>query len=166
MFKVLFEEVMPNYNTSNVDMLFQNVPQPWHAQSSYMHEVALAVKLVDESKFYPACQAIFAKQEDFFDSNCMDKTRMQIYDELIAIVASVGVDPALVKAQVELKGDGNAGNECTLLMKFAVKYHRVRSIHVTPTVLLNGIEAPDVGSGWTAEQWKEKIDSVIGTPVV
>lgn len=66
MFKVLYEEVMPNYTDGNVDMLFQNVPQPWHAQSSYMHEVALAVKIVDESKFYEACQAIFAKQENFF----------------------------------------------------------------------------------------------------
>lgn len=73
MFKVLYEEVMPEYADGKVEMLFQNVPQPWHAQSSYMHEVALAVKLVDESLFYEACQAIFAKQDSFFGKYWAEK---------------------------------------------------------------------------------------------
>ena len=46
-------------------------------------------------------------------------------------------------------------------MKWAVKYHRVRSIHVTPTVLVNGIEAPDISSGWTGDQWDEKIAALL-----
>lgn len=51
-------------------------------------------------------------------------------------------------------------------MKFAVKYHRVRSIHVTPTVLLNGIEAPDISSGWSSSEWKNKIDSLFSETAV
>ena len=43
---------------TSVDLLFQCVPQPWHAQSSYMHEVALAVKMLDESKFFDAAAAV------------------------------------------------------------------------------------------------------------
>ena len=42
----------------SVDCLFQCVPQPWHAQSSYMHEAALAVKMLDESKFFDAAAAV------------------------------------------------------------------------------------------------------------
>ena len=37
----------------------------------------------------------------------------------------------------------------TQAMKWYVKYHRLRSIHVTPTVLCNGLEAVEIGSAWT-----------------
>ena len=50
--------------------------------------------------------------------------------------------------------------ETTKLLKFAIKYHRIRGVHVTPTVFVNGIEAPDISSGWTAEQWIEKLKSI------
>ena len=88
---MLNDEVMPSHRDSGVDMVFQNVPQPWHPQSSYMHEVSLAVKIVDESKFFSACSAIFAAQENFFDDKTADKTRNQIYDALVEVVAVVGV---------------------------------------------------------------------------
>ena len=135
------------------DTLFQNVPQPWHPQSTWMHEVSLAVKALDESKFYAATAAIFAVQEKFFDSEVEDKSRKQILTELAEIVApATGLDASAVLAQVALAGEGNKGSATTQQIKWAVKYHRCRGIHVTPTVLLNGLEAPDVSSGWTAEQ--------------
>ena len=57
---VTLMEVMPALKEQGkpVDLLFQCVPQPWHAQSSYMHEVALAVKALDESKFFDAAAAV------------------------------------------------------------------------------------------------------------
>ena len=58
-------------------------------------------------------------------------------------------------------GEGNSGNKTTGQMKFAIKYHRVRSVHVTSTVFLNGVESPDISSGWTAEQWHEKIAALL-----
>jgi hypothetical protein len=30
-------------------------------------------------------------------------------------------------------------------------------VHVTPTVFLNGLEAPDISSGWGLGEWNEKI---------
>lgn len=46
-------------------------------------------------------------------------------------------------------------------IKWSVKYHRARSVHVTPTVFLNGLEAPDISSGWTNAEWKEKIKGIL-----
>lgn len=147
-----------------VDLLFQNVPQPWHAQSSYMHEVSLAVKAVDPSSFFPAVGALFDAQARFFDDQVMDKTRNQIYAECVDVVcAAAPVDREAVLAKLRLAGEGNAGNGVTLAMKWAIKYHRVRSVHVTPTVFLNGVEAPDISSGWTVDQWKAKLDALVGT---
>ena len=111
-----------------VDLLLQCVPQPWHAQSAYMHEVALAVKSIDGSKFFPACEALFAAQESFFDAATADKSRNQIYSELAAVVAAAtGLDAAVVLDQLTCQGEGNCGNKTTLQMKWAIKYHRVRS---------------------------------------
>lgn len=137
-----------------------------HPQSSLMHEVALAVKAVDESKFFPAARLLLAAQAQFFDDRVMDKTRSQLYSELVAVVSQAGVDEAALHRQLALTGAGNSGNAVTIHVKFATKYHRARSIHVTPTVLLNGIEAPDISSGWTPEQWREKLDPIlaVGSP--
>jgi hypothetical protein len=146
-----------------IDVLFQCVPQPWHPQGAYMHEVALAVKCIDESLFFTAATALFDKQEQFFDGPTQDKSRNQIYSELAAVVAAAtGLEATAIAEYVTCAGEGNGGNKATAQMKWAAKYHRVRSIHVTPTVLLNGIEAPDVSSGWTVEQWQEKIVAVLG----
>jgi len=116
MFDCLYGDVMPPLMAAGqVDWLFQCVPQPWHPQSSYMHEVALAVKLVDESKFMPAASALFAAQSQFYDTATADKTRNQIYDNLVAVVAAAvpGLDSEAVRSLVALKGTGNDGNRVT-----------------------------------------------------
>ena len=43
-------------------------------------------------------------------------------------------------------------------IKWAVKYHRCRGVHVTPTVHVNGLEAGIVSSGWSGEQWRAFIE--------
>eukprot|EP00618_Florenciella_parvula_P019380 CAMPEP_0119517262 /NCGR_PEP_ID=MMETSP1344-20130328/34205_1 /TAXON_ID=236787 /ORGANISM="Florenciella parvula, Strain CCMP2471" /LENGTH=209 /DNA_ID=CAMNT_0007554835 /DNA_START=57 /DNA_END=686 /DNA_ORIENTATION=+ len=171
MFVALTTQVLnagPDKFGGQVELVFQNVPQPWHAQSSYMHEVALAVSLVNEAAFYPAVSAIFEAQTDFFDDKVMDKTRSQVYSDLIDVVvpalAAAGfaeVTADAIGEKLALTGEGNSGSAVTLPMKWAIKYHRLRSIHVTPTVLVNGIEAPDISSGWTGEQWDEKIAALL-----
>jgi protein-disulfide isomerase len=110
MFDTLYNEVMPEFKAGGqVDWLFQNVVQPWHAQSSPAHKVALAVKRIDESKFFAASNAIFAVQTQFSDDKTMDKSRNQIYDELTAVVARVeGLDAAAVRSEVNA---GNAVNQ-------------------------------------------------------
>ena len=111
-----------------VDLLLQCVPQPWHAQSAYMHEAALAVKSIDESKFFVACEALFAAQEAFFDAPTADKSANQIKAELAEVVSkATDLDTAAVIEQLAIKGEGNCGNSTTPNMKWAIKYHRVRS---------------------------------------
>ena len=71
------------------------------------------------------------------DDDSFDKTRGQIYAELCALAATIeGVDAEAVAAALKLTGPGNAGTGVTQAIKWAVKYHRCRGIHVTPTVLV------------------------------
>ena len=76
------------------------------------------------------------------------------------VAAATGLEAAKIMEMLTV-GEGNSGNKTTGQMKFAIKYHRVRSVHVTPTVFLNGVESPDISSGWTAEQWHEKIAALL-----
>jgi hypothetical protein len=46
-------------------------------------------------------------------------------------------------------------------LKWSTRYHRVRSVHVTPTVFLNGLETPDISSSFTAAEWQDKINSIL-----
>ena len=54
----------------------------------------------------------------------------------------------------------NGLGEATKLLKFAIKHHRVRGVHVTPTVFVNSIEAPDISSSWNADKWMEKLKAI------
>ena len=46
-------------------------------------------------------------------------------------------------------------------IKFVTKFHRMRGVHVTPTVYANGLEAVEVSSGWNVDQWKEFVDKLL-----
>ena len=47
------------------------------------------------------------------------------------------------------------------LMKFYVKLGRQTGVHVSPSVLVNGL-AVDTSSGWTREEWFAFFDRVLG----
>lgn len=138
-----------------VQFVMHNVPQPWHPQSCMMHEASFAVKNVDEAMFRPFVSAVFSHQDQFLDSACFEKSRSDIYEDLANIAAGIGVNKAAVLEQLALKGEGNGGNAVTQQMKFAAKFHRNRGMHVTPTVLANGLEASHISSGWTIEEWTD-----------
>lgn len=157
-FETITTSVAPKYE-GRVSFVIHSVVQPWHAQSSYMHEASLAVlEVAGPGKFWDYAGALFSSQERFFDDAVYNKSRKQIYDELAAVASSVGVDAAAVLDRLQLSGPGNAGNAVTQRLKWATKLHRISGVHVTPTVFLNGLEAGIVSSGWSPEQWRNFLD--------
>ena len=46
-------------------------------------------------------------------------------------------------------------------LKWSTRYHRVRSVHVTPTVFLNGLETSEISSSFTAAEWQDKINNIL-----
>lgn len=138
--------------------VLHQVPQPWHAQGSYVHEAALAVKEVAPDLYPNYIGAIYEcfDKGKFTDRDTWEKSRTQINAELCDLAASGGVDRAATAAKLAMRAsaDGNnVGNEVTQAVKWICKHHRTRGVHVTPTVHVNGLEAGIVSSGWTPEQW-------------
>ena len=167
MFDTVFRSLIPTLETKNliggIQFLWQSVPQPWHAQSCCMHDAIMAASILDVEKTPTYIFNIFAKQTDFFDDQAKNLSRVQIYEKLATIGGESGYDISSLSALLSLedvRGNEGLGN-VTQYLKWAVKYHRVRGVHVTPTVFINGIEAPDVSSGWCDTEWLEKLQPMI-----
>jgi len=91
-------------------------------------------------------------------------TRAQINDALVSVAVGCGVDKAAMDAAMARKhveGSLNTGNAATPALKKFVRYHRVRGVHVTPTVFVNGIEATEIGSSWTGDQWRDYVAAAL-----
>ena len=163
MFAALTDGGVIERSGDNVCFIIHQVPQPWHAQGSYVHEAALACKEVAPNKYQNFVAAIYRQfdQGKFTDRHSWDKSRSEINAELVNLAATVGVDAASMSSKLAMRtsmdGD-NVGNEMTQAMKWAVKHHRTRGVHVTPTVFVNGLEAGIVSSGWTGEQWMQFLE--------
>ena len=167
MFDTVFRSLIPALESKNligsIQFLWQSVPQPWHAQSCCMHDAIMAASILDIEKTPTYILNIFAKQTDFFDDQTKNLSRVQIYENLAAIGGESGYDISSLSALLSLEDvEGNEGlGNVTQHLKWAVKYHRVRGVHVTPTVFINGIEASDVSSGWSDTEWLEKLQPMI-----
>lgn len=126
-----------------------------------MHEAGYAVQKVDSNKFYDFSAALFDQQKDFFDVNVVNETRNATYKRLAKIAGSVGVDEGKVYKLLEVSDkpgeDGalNSGNGVTDDVKVQVKANRMTGVHVTPTVVFDGVQINEISSGWSVEQWEE-----------
>ena len=160
-YKTFTEQVLPHYGDAVKFVVYHQV-QPWHPQSTLLHEAAIAVTMVGgEDAFWKFSTALYASQTDFFDANVYDKSRTQIYRELAASPAHPRTSPRRMSCpssrRVAEEGSLNTGNATTQTLKFHVKLGRQTGIHVSPTTTLNGMVC-DTSSGWTLDQWKEFLD--------
>ncbi|KAL8393309.1 hypothetical protein RB595_003189 [Gaeumannomyces hyphopodioides] len=167
MFDTIAKDVAPSLRKdpqlgSRVQIIFRQQVQPWHPSSTLAHEAAVAVLRLAPSRFWDFAQALFAAQRDFFDVSVASETRNQTYRRLARLAASsAGVaedDVFALLAVPDRPGpDGalNSGNGTTDDLKVLVKMARLVGVHVSPTVILDGVVAAEVSSGWSAEQWME-----------
>ena len=166
MYNTVYNDVLPKLaGKTDLNIVVNQVPQPWHPQGTYVHEAAFAVKAAAPDAYPAYLSAVYKAFESgkFKDDDTIDKSRKQIYAELLDLLATgddtlKAVDVAAVTKLLTLQGEGNAGTPMTQHIKWACKYHRSRGVHVTPTVHVNGLEAGIVSSGWTGEQWLKFIE--------
>ncbi|KAH7930623.1 hypothetical protein BV22DRAFT_1028084 [Leucogyrophana mollusca] len=131
--------------------------QPWHGSSIYTHEAALAVARVAPEQFWSFSLALFKKQTDFFDIPASTLTPIQIREKLVALAEQViGPNKAgEVKELLTLKSTPNGGIAVTDDLKYTIKFSRQNGVHVSPTVLWDGLIAGEVSSSWGEKEWTE-----------
>jgi protein-disulfide isomerase len=150
--------------SDRVVTIFRQQIQPWHPSSTLTHEAGFAVLKVQPDKFYAFSAALFAQQKAFFDANVVNETRNSTYKRLAAIAGQVGVDEGKVYQLLEISdkpdedGGLNAGNGVTDFVKAQTKFNRAQGVHVTPTVVFDGVVNNEISSSWTEEQWEEWLE--------
>ncbi|ESZ91052.1 hypothetical protein SBOR_8571 [Sclerotinia borealis F-4128] len=164
MFNTIYTSVMPLIKekySDKVQIIFRQHIQPWHPSSTLVHEAGVAVLNLSPSLFYPFSFSLFQQQKSFFDVNVVNETRNATYKRLAKIGGEVGVDEGkmfdLLKIGDRPGEDGslNAGNGVTDQLKVLVKMNRLVGIHVTPTVVFDGVVENSISSSFTAEQWED-----------
>lgn len=170
MFKTVYSSVFPLVEkkySSKVQFIFRQQIQPWHPSSTLVHEAGAAVLRLSPSKFYAFSAALFEQQKEYFDVNVVNETRNDTYKRLAKLAGSVGVSEKEVYALLEIPdkpgkdGSLNSGNKVTDDVKLLVKANRLTGVHVTPTVLFNGVVENSISSGFSAEQWEEWLEKNI-----
>lgn len=94
----------------------------------------------------------------------MNETRNQTYERLAKLGAQAGVsEKELLKLlwiddKPGKDGSLNSGNGVTNELKVLVKMNRMQGVHVTPTVVFDGVVENSISSGFTGEQWEEWLE--------
>jgi protein-disulfide isomerase len=169
MFLTLVNEVMHRIKhdetkKEGIAIKFHHVVQPWHPQSTMVHEAALAMKKATGDMVYLMYVEWIVRQfkenRKFSDADTWNKSRKEIYEDLLGPGSHYGSEAALKLCMPPEDGlEGNCGNGVTQDIKWACKHHRAMGVHVTPTVFVNGIEAVQVSSGWSGDDWMAFFDT-------
>ncbi|KAI0938188.1 hypothetical protein AcV5_001142 [Taiwanofungus camphoratus] len=140
-----------------VKVIFRPQVQPWHATSTFTHEAGLAVARIAPEEFWSFALTLFNKQEDFFDIPSSTLTPLQIREKLAAIASeTIGASKtSAFKGLLALKQTPNGGVDVTDDLKYTVKFARQNGIHVSPTVLWDGLIANEISSSWGEKEWTE-----------
>ncbi|KAJ1621154.1 hypothetical protein T492DRAFT_601756 [Pavlovales sp. CCMP2436] len=140
--------------------VLQLVVQPWHPQSEVMHEAVVAVRALAGSELALSfAHFLWLAYADFVDAAVVSETRMQTAGRLAVLAESVtGVSAAEL---LPLLTHGDPSNWPTAqMLKWQVRQHRTRGVHVTPTCFVYGIEATQISSSWTVKQWAAMLDEL------
>lgn len=120
------------------------------------------------SKFWTFSEALFNDQKSYFDVNIVNEPRNATYKRLAKLATdSTGLDAdevyKLLAIPEKAADDGslNIGNGVTNDLKITIRIARLVGVHVSPTVIFNGVVNNEISSGWSADQWLEYLGKVI-----
>ncbi|KAG0681071.1 hypothetical protein C6P40_003372 [Pichia californica] len=169
------DEILPllkNKNLNNkYNIIFINVIQPWHGiQSSILHDVSFAICKISPENFLNISRIFFENIKKFYDSEINNKSRSELTNEIINLAINndkcefTSNEISEIKNLLEIKksDDGepsNNGNGVSKDNKYFTRYHRTLGIHITPSVVINGIFNSEIGSSTNAEKFIEIIEN-------
>lgn len=175
MFKKVQDEILPLLRERKLQdkyrFVFMNVVQPWHGvQSSVLHEVSFAVGRVDPDLFWTVSRVLFDNLAKFLDSEVYDKSRGQLTKEILALIVKetdgcIKTDSfKQIEQLLQVKGVGgpvasNDGSGVISDVKYFTRYHRTVGIHVTPSVMVNGVLVPQIESSTDAAKIIDILES-------
>lgn len=161
----------------HLSLVTRPYPQPFHYFAMFHTEAVLVFGYAHPDLFWSYLTAVFDTQTEYFNVPVSTMTPSACRDKLTEVALSVlekhgklGSGPRSKafgefrdRLEVKQKGDYiNGGNESLDDMKYLIKVGRQDGVHVTPTVLLNGLKEDSVSSSWGKEEWEQFLGDKIG----
>ncbi len=90
------------------------------------------------------------------DDQTYSLSRFELYERAAALGPSVDLEKESLLALLAYKntpGESNAGNAVTNDFKVHLRIARQNGIHVSPTVLVNGLADSSIQSSWDLDTW-------------
>ena len=141
------------------------------------------VARVAPDDFWKFSLALFKNQGDYFDIPSSTMTPLQIREKLATLAEeTIGTEKAAqFKDLLALKSTPNGGTAVTDDLKYTgaygvglsseedilrpscitVKFSRQNGIHVSPTVLWDGLVANEISSSWGEREWTEFLEKKV-----
>jgi len=167
MFKTVYTSVFPLISKKyahNVQIIFRQQIQPWHPSSTLVHEAGVAVLKLSPNHFWEFSKVLFAHATEYYDVNVVNEPRNDTYKRLAKLGAQVGVDEEkllqllVVSDKPGEDGSLNIGNGVTDDLKVLVKMNRMQGVHVTPTVVFDGVVENSIQSSFSEQQWEDWLE--------
>ncbi|KAF4636687.1 hypothetical protein G7Y89_g1398 [Cudoniella acicularis] len=167
MFNTIYTSVLPLIRQKypqKVQILFRQQIQPWHPSSTLVHEAGVAVLKLQPGKFWDFSKVLFEDAKSYYDVNVVNEPRNVTYTRLAKLGAKVGInekemfDLLYISDKPAEDGSLNTGNGVTNDLKVLVKMNRLVGVHVTPTVVFNGVVENGISSSFSGEQWEEWLE--------
>lgn len=171
------EDVIPEIEAKHpgkFQFVYINVVQPWHPNSVFVNEFALAVsKAIRDANvakpndvFWKFNQVVYEKSTLWYDLSTVtygrDKVYSYIYDE-IAKQFEFPVEKSQILKLLEIapntESPENNGNEITNDLKYFTKLLRTTNVHVTPSIQIDGVNIGDIESSTASADVIKKLES-------
>lgn len=167
-------------NPYGLKLIFRQQVQPWHPQSTLLHEAALVAERLGKSTdkdgwegnpFWVFSKAAFEKLPEYTDHLTAVELRDDTYARLAKLLKeTVGIEEEAALKELRLNEvtaenrAGNVGNALGADLKWHVKQARYASVHVSPTVLWDGIINSAIDSSWDKDKWVEFLTAELAKP--
>ncbi|THH30471.1 hypothetical protein EUX98_g3718 [Antrodiella citrinella] len=142
-----------------VKVILRQQLQPWHGSGLFLHEAALAVARVAPDHLWAYCLLLWKHQLEYMDEEASVLTPLQVREKLIGLAAEViGKEKASeVKKLLEFRPHRmrNGGVSTSEEIRYVVRFGRQNGIHVSPTVMWDGLITEEPQSSWGEQQWME-----------
>jgi len=144
------------YEQHKVKVIFRPQIQPWHTTSKLTTEAGLAVLRTSPRSFWPFSLALFKNQSDYFNKSSEDLSTHQIREKLAQLASDILPPHAVEEFKTSLSINGPRGySAVTEDLKYTIKFARQNGIHVSPSVLWDGLFVSDIDSGWEEKDWSK-----------
>ncbi|TCD62091.1 hypothetical protein EIP91_007491 [Steccherinum ochraceum] len=142
-----------------VKVILRQQVQPWHASGLFLHEAVLAVARVAPEFLWTYCLQLWEHQQEFMDEDTSVLTPVQIREKLIALATQIMGEKngKEVRKLLQFRPHRmrNGGVHTSEEIRYVVRFGRQNGIHVSPTVMWDGLITEEPQSSWGEKAWMD-----------